>query len=62
MKYCTMRCSCDVILTAEMDNVWTTAASAAKLNISLSYSATPSGVIRVYPGVNSSTLLQDSLR
>jgi len=54
--------SCDVFLTAQMDKVWTTAASVAKYNISLSYIATPSGVLRVYPGVNSSALLHNPLR
>ena len=70
-----MRCSCDVILTAEMDTLWTTtvsssssssssslSAAAAKFNVSLSYVATPSGVARVYPAVNSSAILYDFLR
>ena len=53
--------SCDVILTAQMDSVWT-AAAAAKFNVTLSYIATRSGVVRVYPGINLSALFDDPQR
>ena len=54
--------SCDVILTAQMDSVWTAAAAAANFNVDLSYIATRSGVVRVYPGINLSALFDDPQR